>query len=137
MSRILVTFPDPIAATLSVLRARFPDFVDTTGVASGHSLPTDRGRSSPFVQVQADATETRYPVLETSTVRVTVWHTSTAKALALAQLVRGLLLAYSGGAEVRTFSTLTGPIPASDPDSGDPLAYFTVAARLRPTPVGE
>lgn len=132
----LVTFPDPILAALGVLRTRLPALFEALGVTVGTVDPGLLGgdfTGPPYVMVRLDATLTRYPVTETATLRVTTWGGTEAKGLRLAQLARAVLLAHPGDLQVRSFGALTGPIPATDPDDGQPLSYFTVAARLRPT----
>lgn len=109
---------------------------EAQGVEIGTRTPhgTDKHtRTNPFVMVRLDRVALDRNLDESATVRVTVWHASEAKSLALAQLCRGLLLAYMGDSNVRAYQALAGPIPAGDPESGEPLSFFTVAARLRPT----
>lgn len=130
----LVVFPDARIATLAVLRAEASTIGD--GVTFGTRVPdvaNTGGPTLPFVLVSHDATYGRFPVTETAAIRLTVWAASEAATLALAQRARAVLLAYPGGTAVRSFGRLTGPIPTADPDSGTPIAYLTVAARLRPT----
>jgi hypothetical protein len=126
----LVVFPDAMLATLEVLRDRLPAYA--SGVVCG-TLDPKPDQSLPYVRVRLDATFGRYPVAETATVRLLVHAASEAKALSLAQTARAVLLAYEGGAKARSFGRLTGPFPTTDPDTGSPVAFLTVAARLRPT----
>lgn len=140
MTAPLTTFPDARIETLAVLRALLPAHAPTA--TAGTKTPEqlgDRYPGAPYLMVSLDAASTTYPVVERATVRVAVWGESDASGLALAQLARGLLVSYRGGSGVRSFSTLVGPTPTDDPDSGSPLSYFTVEARLRPvpTPPGE
>lgn len=132
----LVIFPDPMLAVLEVLRERLPAHVE--GVTLGTKTPDpDKGEpaSLPYVLVRQDGAWGTYPVQETATVRLTVWAGSEARALAVVRTARALLLAYEGGAKVRSFGNLTAPMPTEDPDTGAPLGYCTVAARLRPYPL--
>lgn len=133
-----VVFPDARKATLDVIRAALPAYVEgLTASNFGTILPDVEetgGPPLPYVYVAHDGTpSSRYVVTESATIRVVVWHGSDDRALALAQVVRALLLSYEGGPDVRSFGRLAGPLPTTDPASGSPLAYFTVAARLRPS----
>lgn len=128
MSRIAVTFPDAMAAVLAILRPVMPT------IAFGNVQPEDRtDRPVPYVMVRLDGTTTDYPVNETATIRVAVWHRTEAEGLALIQAIRAVLCSYPGGSEVRSIRPLTGPLPTLDPDTGSPLSSITVAVRLRPT----
>jgi hypothetical protein len=140
MTKPLVVFPDAQLAVVQLLRTKLAARTDSvaTGAVVGTMMPDGKEpspRSAPYIMVRLDGTSTRYPVDETADMRVAVWHSSEAKSLALAQLCRALLLAHAGSEQIRVVSPLTGPIPASDPESGDPLSSFTVAVRLRPNPL--
>jgi hypothetical protein len=112
----------------SALAARVEAYAD--GVTVGTVMPRDG--DIPFVMVRQEGQTIARRVDAEATVRVSVWHTSEARALALAGLCQALMLAHAGDGEVRLFTPVSGPFPASDPDNGNPLASFTVAARLRP-----
>lgn len=86
----------------------------------------------PYVLVRKDADFTRYPVNARCTLRVTVWHQDPDQAHDLAQLCQGLLLVHNGTI-LRSVRSATGPLPATDPDSGIDLSTFTVTANVRPT----
>lgn len=126
------TFPDAQLAALELLRAdaRF------AGVEFGTKpQDADAPRPLPYVAIRLDRSVPRLRVLQTATIRVSVWHTSEALGLALAQSLHAVLLAYAGGDAIRNVGELAGPVPTEDPDTGAPLSFFTVAARLRPTPL--
>lgn len=131
-----VTFPDAKLAALPVLRARVPAHAAGVTFVTKDYAPDDPDRPAlPYVVVSVDAAFGRYPVTRSATVRL-VAHTETdAEAPALAGVCQAVLLAYEGDAAVRGFGELTGPIPTTDPDTGGPVAYVTVAARLRPQPL--
>jgi hypothetical protein len=140
MAKPLVVFPDAQLAIVELLRAELADRTESFAgnAVVGTIMPNGddpNPKSAPYIMVRLDGTSTRYPVDETADIRVAVWHSSEAKSLALAQLCRALLLAHAGSQTIRVVTPLTGPIPASDPESGDPLSSFTVAARLRPNPL--
>lgn len=130
-----VVFPDPMLAAVTYLRTALAARSETVadGALVGTRLPTDG--QLPYVSVRLQGASLDYRIAETASLRVTVWHTSEARALALAQLCRALLLAHPGDSDVRNYSPGTGPFPAADPDNGDALASFTVAARMRPTTI--
>lgn len=132
----LVRFPDPLSATLDVLRARVPALA--AGVTFGTLRPEvkkDGGPRLPYVCLSVDTVTGQYPVVSSAVVRVAVWGTSDAKGLDLARVCHAVLRAYEGDSKVRSFGQGTDPIPTSDPDSGSPLSYFTVSARLKPSPL--
>lgn len=135
MSKVRVTFPDAQLAALAILRAESGVGALFEGVTFG-TKPLDPALPSastpPYVAVALDASGGFYPVVEVATLRVSVWHLTDHDGLDVAKKVRAVLLAYLGDAEVRSFGDLTAPVPTTDPDSGGPLSYFTVAARLRP-----
>lgn len=128
-----IIFPDVMlwATTFlrSALAARAEDVAQDVTV--GTVFPRDG--EIPFVMVRQDGQTIAQRLDATATVRVTVWHASEARALALAGICHALISAHPGDADVRLVSPVSGPFPASDPDNGNPLATFTVAVRLRPT----
>lgn len=131
MTRPLVDFPDPMLATLAVLRAA--GTAATFGTKTPDAFPAGSIPAPPYAMVAVDASSLRTLVAETVTLRVSVWGTDDVSGYALARHLRATLLAYAGDALVRSYAALTGPVPTHDPDDGKPLATFTVAARLRPT----
>jgi predicted small lipoprotein YifL len=134
MAKPAVVFPDPMLATLTVLRALAPSEA-TYGTKQPEEFPADNVPTPPYAMVRTDFQQTAYPVLQTATIRVTVWGASEASGLALAGRLMAYLLSYAGDTEVRGFGDLTGPLPTTDPDTGRPISTFTVAARLRPAPL--
>lgn len=133
-----IIFPDAQLAVVETLRERL-EMVDQSYVAGftvGTKIASDRSLdnpSLPYILVRLDGSSLTQRVDEEATVRVAVWHTSEAQGLALAQACRALLLSYEGGAKIRVITPLSGAVPTSDPESGDPLSSFTVAVRLRPS----
>ncbi|MFT4288172.1 hypothetical protein [Nocardioides sp.] len=126
--------PATIAVTLRAdLSARPEPYAD--GVAVGTRTPDDRRPLSgptPLVVVSQDGpgyvqnrANTRVPI------RVSVWHATDDDAYDLAQLVHALVTTYAGPV-VRSVLPGVAPTRAADPDTGEPMAWFTVTANLKP-----
>lgn len=128
----ITLFPDVMLSAVTYLRSALAARAEpyAADVTVGTVFPRDG--ETPFVLVRQDGQTIAKRLDAEATVRVTVWHTTEAKALALARLCQALLVAHPGDAEVRLFSPMNGPFPAADPDNGTPLASLSVAARLRP-----
>lgn len=126
----MIEFPDPLLAVLEILRSEEPGA--TYGTRPLDTFPDGSNPPLPYVLVAVDAASLSQRVLETVNVRVTVWAESLEASYALARRLRSLLVAYEGGPAVRGFAPLTGPIPTEDPDDGSPMAFLTLAARMRP-----
>lgn len=129
-------FPDARLAALEVLRDRVPTYAAGIVFVTRDYDPDDPDRPAlPYVKVGLDATFGQYPVTRTATLRLVTHATTEAAALDIAGLCQAVLLAYEGGAKVRSFGELTGPIPTTDTTTGGPVAFLTLAARLRPQPL--
>lgn len=130
-----VVFPDPILETLKVLRAELPGYVATSDVDCGSVQVEEasaRGVSLPYLMVDLDDSETRYPVNEEALLRISVWAAEEWRTLEIAQIARAVLRDHRGS-KVRSYGDpATGPYPTEDPDSGQPLATLTITARLKP-----
>jgi hypothetical protein len=135
-----VVFADAQAAGAEVLRAALAGRPESyvVGVLVGTRVPDGRSPEDPhlpYVMVRLDADLPHPSMADTRvTLRVTVWHVGPDDAHDLAQLARALLVCHRGPV-LRTVSPLTGPVPATDPDSGADLSTFTVSASVRPTPI--
>lgn len=132
-----VRFGDAQRAARDVLRAALAGRAEpeAQGVTVGTRRPSwaaDEAPAKPFVMVRLDGAGRTSRLDGTATLRVTVWHTDEGQALALASLAEALLLA-GRSSEIRSVQSVVSPIPADDPDTGDPLAFFRVTAHLRPT----
>lgn len=133
----IITFPDAMLAVVEALRDRL-ELVDQAyaqGTTVGTKVPTDKSldkKHVPYILVRLDGSTLTQQVNEEATIRVSVWHSTEAKGIALAQACRALLLSFEGNAQIRVCKPLSGVIPTSDPESGDPLSSFTVAVSLRP-----
>ena len=129
----IIDFPDPQRAVRDLLRAALTDRPEASGATvSTKALPgSDESRSLPYIQVRSDG-RIRDTVLNgRATIRVLVYHSDEGLGEDLAGLCEALLLASSSD-EVRSCSSVAGPIPAGDPETGLPLSFFTITARLRP-----
>ena len=127
-----VTFPDPRRAVRDLLKrllaARSESFVQ--GVTVSTKAPTSSS-ALPFVQVKSDGRYRDSRLNGRAVVRVLVYHRDEGLGEDLAGLAEALLLD-SSSPEVRGFSPVMGPMPTTDPDTGAPLSYFTITARLTP-----
>ncbi|MFJ3878067.1 hypothetical protein ACIPW5_11465 [Streptomyces sp. NPDC090077] len=134
----LVVFGDAQAAAAGVLRTalagRPEGFAD--GATVGTRVPDARTPESPhlpYVLVRKDADLPHSSMANARcTLRVTVWHEDADQAHDLAMLCQGLLLVHSGPV-IRGVRAGTGPLAATDPDSGVDLATLTVLANVKPT----
>lgn len=134
----LVVFADVQAAGATALRvalaARSEPYA--AAVEVGTRVPGDRSPDAPhlpYVLVRKDG-DNPHPSMANArcTLRVTVWHEDADQAHDLAMLCQGLLLMHSGPV-IRGVRPGTGPLPATDPDSGVDLSTLTVLANIRPT----
>jgi hypothetical protein len=134
----LVVFPDVQSAGAGVLRdaleGRPEPYAEDAKV--GTRVPGDRSPetpSLPYVLVRLDGSLPHGSGANVRcTLRCTVWHEDADQAHDLAQLAMGLLIAHDGTV-LRSVRYATGPLPATDPDSGIDLSTFTVTANARPT----
>jgi hypothetical protein len=133
----LAVFPDAQSAAASVLRnaltSRSEDYA--TGATVGTRVPGDRSPETPrlpYVLVRLDGSLPHSSMANARcTVRVTVWHSDADQAHDLAQLCLGLLVVHDGTV-LRSVRPATGPLPATDDESGVDLSTFTVLANVRP-----
>lgn len=133
-----IIFPDAQLAVVTLLRTLLTPLSQnyTLGFTVGTKVPDNRSIDKsylPYILVRLDGSLTNHRVDEDATIRISVWHKTEAQGLALAQACRALLTSYEGGSQIRVITPLTGPVPTSDPESGDPLSSFTVSVRLKPS----
>lgn len=130
-----ITFPDPQRATRDLLRELLADRLEPSALGATVSTKTlpgsDDARPLPYVQVRSDGRFRDSRLNGRATMRVVVWHRDEGLAEDLAGLCEALLLA-SSSASLRGFSPVTGPIPVGDPETGLPMSFLTLTARLRP-----
>ncbi|WGH20303.1 tail terminator [Arthrobacter phage MaGuCo] len=133
--RPVIVFPDPQLAVRDLIRSLLAGRSDADAGSAKVSTRSPDGDDArpvlPYVQVRSDGRYRDARLDGRATVRVTVWHKDEGLGDRLASLIEGLLLA-SSSADVRGCSPLVGPIPTGDPDTGAPMSYFTITARLRP-----
>jgi hypothetical protein len=135
----LITFADAQLVTRDALRRLLgtrlePYALDVT--VSTRDLPgDDSARPLPYVRVTDDGPASRDSrLVAVAPLRVVVWHTDVGLAKALAGLIEGLLLDEAVANGVRGYTPGTGPVGTEDPDTGLPIAYITIDARLAPRP---
>jgi hypothetical protein len=131
-----ILFPDPQKAVVDVLRLVLmgrPEAV-AQGVTVSAKPPTGTAPKLPYVQVRSDGRFRDSRLNGRASVRIIVWHKDEGLGEELAGLCEALLLAATSP-EIRGFSPLTGPMPTGDPDTGAPMSYFTLTARLRPVQI--
>jgi hypothetical protein len=130
-----ILFPDPQLAVRDLLRSLLTgrtEPVAANAKVSTKDLPgADENRALPYVQIRSDGSFRDSRLNGRATVRVLVWHTDEGRAQALALLCEALILAARSD-DVRSVSPVSGPIPTGDPDTGLPLSFFTITARLTP-----
>lgn len=134
----LVVFPDVQAAGAGVLRAALVGRTEAyaAGVTVGTRVPGDRSPETPhlpYVMCRLDLTLPHGSMANARcTLRFTVWHEDADQAHDLAQLAQGLLLVHDGTV-LRSVRPATGPLPATDPESGIDLSTLTLTVNVRPT----
>lgn len=130
-----IVFPDPQRAVRDLLRVLLADRPEASvagATVSTRDLPgADENYPLPYIQVRSDGRFRDARLNGRATVRVTVWHRDEGLAEDLAGLCEALLLAASS-AQIRGISPVMGPLPAGDEETGLPLSFFTITARLRP-----
>ncbi|UIW13428.1 tail terminator [Arthrobacter phage Amyev] len=136
MTDSTILFPDPQKATVDVLRLVLAGRTEAVaqGVTVSTKPPTGTAPKLPYVQVRSDGRFRDARLNGRASVRIIVWHTDEGYGEELAGLCEALLLAATSP-EIRGFSPLTGPMPTGDPDTGAPMSYFTLTARLRPVQI--
>lgn len=133
----LAVLPDTQSLGATVVRAalagRTEDYA--AGVTVGTRVPGERSPETPhlpYVLVRLDASLPHNSMANARcTLRITVWHQDADQAHDLAQLCQGLLLVHNGTV-LRSVRPATGPLPATDPDSGIDLSTFTLTVNVRP-----
>lgn len=130
-----IVFPDAQLAVRDLLRtllaSRTEPYARGAVVSTKGLTGDDASRRLPYIQVRSDGKFRDSRLDGRATVRVLVYHRDEGLGEALAALCEALLLSASS-ADVRGSTSVTGPIPTGDPETGLPLSFFTITARLRP-----
>lgn len=123
----LITFPDAVTLALPYLVSALAD----PSVTVAASVPNPRPANLVTLR-RAGGTERVNGILDRPRIDAQVWAGSEFAALALADLIRGHLLAAPGRVVgVSRASTFLGPTPIPDPESGTPRVLLTVEWQLR------
>lgn len=137
MTRPLVVFGDAAAELANLTRTLLADRTEryVHGVIVRTRIPEDRRPADlppPLVVFRQDGPAgVQNSALARCTLRATVWHRYEDDAFDLAQLVRALI-AHHSGTVIRSLLDPMAPSATTDPDTGEPLASFTMTANLRP-----
>lgn len=135
--KTLTVFGDAQAAGATALRTALASRVEAYAqdVTVGTKVPTDRSPELdrlPYVMVRKDGDLPHSSMANSRvTLRVTVWHEDDDQAHDLAMLCQGLLIVHSGPV-IRGVRPGTGPLPAVDDVSDNPLSTFTVLVNVKP-----
>lgn len=140
----VVLMPDAELVTLAYLRAKATGRAEPylSGVTFWNRLPAAGASfpALPYVLVRTIGGSSSGVVIDRSRVDVLVWHATDADRMALAQLLRGLLLAAAGdtAAGVKVLGARDAMPPRRMPDPADPnrqVVMFTVELFLRGTQI--
>ncbi|MGZ0151876.1 hypothetical protein ACXJJ3_32790 [Kribbella sp. WER1] len=127
-------FPDPRPEMLATLRAKLAGGTYANALIKAR-YTADRNPAAnppPLVVLSDDGTTTpQRNALERVTIRLTVWHGDPFTARALSAVCKAYLLDHYGPA-VRSVAPISGPFPADDPDTGEPMSTVLVSAYTRP-----
>lgn len=131
----MITFPDPLAEALRILRASTDP--ELLAIHFGTETPDSLGDDLPgipYVSLDLVSTDDReFPFTERATLSLTAWAGSKAKAQRTAQVCRAALVDFPGDAKVGSVTTSSrGPTLGTDPESGQPIALTYITLRLRP-----
>lgn len=136
---IVATFGSAQIEAINLLKAVLSDRAQTAPYAAdarvGYRVPTHatlRGDGLPYVLVADDGpAAVTYPIVSTTTLRVTVWHKDADQAWDLANLCHGILLGASGDVLTHCAPSIGPRGGITDPDLGTDLATFQVRATVR------
>ena len=137
MSRPLVVFGDAAAELANMIRAALAGRAEpyASGVVVDVRIPKNRRPAEnppPLVVFRQDGPGAIYQQANSRvTLRGSIWHQTEDDAFDLAQLVHAFVARHSG-AVIRAVTNGLSPFVTSDPDTGEPLASFTVTANLYP-----
>lgn len=133
----VIVFADAERAAIDVLtaelsaRSSLPYVTGDLTVSVDYPTGSTDDPQTPHLQVVLDGTPVVFPAAEFATVRLTAWHDTRSNAKRLAALAKAVLDAHPGTADVHGFRPLTGPQPATDPDTGLAMCTLTVRVSAR------
>lgn len=138
MTNAAIAFPRATPAVRDLIRRLLDNRPESwaQGVTVSTKLPptsSDEDPGIPRIAVRSDGRFRDSRLNGRASIRVLVWHRDEGLGEELAVLLEGLLLASSVPGVIRGFGPLIGPQSTTDPDTGNPLTYFTVTARLVPS----
>jgi hypothetical protein len=113
------------------------DLLENEDCTVGVGVPEGWTPSSPkHLQVASDGEPTSlWPVATQTTIRLVAHAGSTTEAKALCALASGLFCAHNGEDDIVSVRSLTGVLPARDPDTDAELAAATVRVTVRTEPI--
>lgn len=135
--KALTGFGDAQAAAVMILHEALAGRLEphAAGVVVGTHVPAERSPEVPHLPYVLVALDSNLPHPSMAnarcTLRGTVWHRDPDQAHDLAVLCHALWLVHSGPV-IRSMRPGTGPLPATDPETGVDLNTFTVLANVRP-----
>lgn len=134
--RPLTVYGDAAAALANYVRDELADRPEpyAAGVTVGTRRPTDHAPKDhpvPLVLIRQDGPgRVMNRANVAATIRAAIWHATEDDAFDLAQLVHAITSNHSGPV-VRSVIDGLSPYVDADPDTGEPLASFTVTANVR------
>lgn len=134
--RPLTVYGDAAAALAHAIRDALADRTEpyATGAVVGTKRPADRSANeypAPCVLIRQDGPgQVMNRANVAATIRGAIWHVTEDDAFDLAQLVHAIASSHSGPV-VRSVIDGLSPYVDADPDTGEPLASFTVTANVR------
>ncbi|MDR6868717.1 hypothetical protein J2Y69_003341 [Microbacterium resistens] len=133
MSALAIRFSDPQRATRDALRVLLPLYgLDASVSMSRPDLATGVPLSRPHIRVRSGVPVRSSQVSASADVRLTVFAVDEGAAMSLAADVEAVLLAELSTDDLLGFGALSGPVPGTDTDTGRPIAFVSLSARLRP-----
>ncbi|WDS52036.1 tail terminator [Microbacterium phage Caron] len=128
-----IIFDDPQRATRDILRDVLPAYgIDATVSTRRPEHDLAAGPRKLHIRVRSGTPIRARRVASTATVRLTTYGTDEGDSMRVAAIVEAVLLSEVSSDSVLGFGPVSGPVPGTDQDTGDPIALVTVQARLKP-----
>lgn len=133
----MTRYGDGQAELANVLRTGLSSATEpvTTAARVNTRIPQNNapyGDVTPLVVVRQDGNGRDQEVRTIVAYRVTLWAGTEDDTYDLAQICHEILLQHSGGAVVTHVLPELTPDVMADPDTNEPMGYFTVRGKLRP-----